>query len=115
MIDKLSSAFQAGDPRLDGIQIAPVCPTTIVSLEDTNSMAINQNDFQADIAHMTVRGMNYLDLGMTTLSNTKKLIRGFFSDILISTNVEGERNQLIFRTERGTDNRMCLIFSKAHR
>ena len=64
---------------------------------------------------MTVRGIKFLDHDMTTLRGRKQTIRGFFSDILIQTNVEGQRQQLILRSEKGTDDRVFLIFNKAHK
>ena len=39
MTDKLADVFRSGDPRLDGIQLVPVQPTTTTSLENIDSAA----------------------------------------------------------------------------
>ena len=78
MTEKIAGAFTSGDFHLDGIQLIPLQPTTTFSLKNIKLAVQKQNGYQANIAHMMVRGIKHIDLEMTTLSGSKQTIRGFF-------------------------------------
>ena len=60
MFDKISESFNRPNSRLAGLCLTPVQPTNTMQLEIIQNAAQGQNNFCANIKHVTVRG--FLDI-----------------------------------------------------
>ena len=109
----IASEFRAGDPRLAGNNLVPILPTLKLNMDNISNTAQQQNTFLADLAHLTVRGIKNLDEQMETKDGGCQTLREFFTTYVVEVN--GENQQLIHRSERATDNRIFLLFNKAHK
>ena len=110
--DNITKAFQAGDPRLAGINLVPIKPTLKLNIGNIIKIAHQQNTFLAELAHLTVRGIKKLDEQMETIDGGSQTLREHFTTYIVEIN--GENQQLIHRSERATDDRIFLTFKKIH-
>ena len=51
--DNITKAFRAGDPRLAGINLAPIRPTLRFNVNNIVNAAHQQNTFLADLSHQS--------------------------------------------------------------
>ena len=110
--DKITKAFDRGDPRLTGLRIVPVPPTIDTDIAMIALAASNHNGIMINTTHHTFRGFKTLDLKITNKAGTEQTLREFFANFLVP--VRDIRIQLIQRTERATENIIYLIHLKEH-
>ena len=114
MFDKISEAFNRPDPRLEGLCLIPVWPTSTMSLEIIQNTAQGPNTFYANIKQVTVKCFTDIDTSIKHKNGDDLTLWEHFATQFILTQVQGEVEQLILRTELATDNRLFLIYNKKY-
>ena len=84
--ENITKAFQAGDPRLAGMNLVLIRPTLKINIGNIITAAQQQNTFLAELAHLTVRGIKKLDEQMETRNGGSQTLREHFISYIVEIN-----------------------------
>ena len=102
------------DIRLKNMNLVPLRPSLTISTEVIRNGAQKHNKLNMRLDHRVVRGITNLDIELTkTRGGAKQTLREFFDEQKYTSG--GEAQQIFYRTERTSFDRIFMIFEKTNR